>query len=360
MKITVLGGGHGSYAAAAALSDQGNEVHFWRRDVSAFAELLQSKTLTLLDEQGEREVGIAHVGTDLAAAVSAARLVVIPLPATAHIALAEQLAPLLEDDQVVFLPPGSFGCYLFARALKESGNTASVSFAEAGTLPYLTRKRSSTKVAINAYATRLPTGVWPFRQADYAIEVLRQAYPVVENAGDALSGALTNHGPIIHPPLIMMNAAPMQHFDTWDIHSEGTQAAVRAVQDMLDQERLSIRESLGYSAPHYPLADQYRDDGDVSLYGREALKKIKASNDWREDIGLTEHRYMLEDVELGLALMVSCADYTGVEAPVAKGLLAMGSAIVGRDFRQSGRTLENLGLAQLNRNALQALLGEGL
>ena len=360
MKITVLGGGHGSYAAAAALTDQGHEVFFWRRDQAAFAEFLLTKILTLLDEKGERNVNIAHAGCDLALAVKDAQLIVIPLPATSHFELATQLAPCLQDGQVVYLPPGSFGSYIFAKALKDSGNTANVSFAEAATLPYLTRKRSPTCIAINAYATRLPTGVLPYKNAVYASRVLKQAYPVVEDAEDALSGALMNHGPIIHSPLIIMNAAPMQHFDSWDIHNEGTQPAVRSVADKLDRERIKVREALGYRAPHFPLADQYSDDGEISLYGCEALKKIKASNDWREDISLTEHRYMLEDMELGLALLVSCADYISVDAPVAKGLLAMGGAIVGRDFRESGRTLENLGLADTDRTSLSTLLREGL
>jgi opine dehydrogenase len=359
LKITVLGGGHGSYAAAAALTDQGHEVFFWRRDKAAFTEFLQTKTLTLLDEQGERDVSVTDAACDLVLAVKDAQLIVIPLPATSHFELSTQLAPCLQDGQVVYLPPGSFGSYIFARALKDSGNSANVSFAEAATLPYLTRKRSSTSIAINAYATRLPTGVLPYNNADYAIKILKQAYPVVEEAEDALSGALMNHGPIIHSPLIIMNAAPMQHFNTWDIHNEGTQAAVRSVADKLDQERINVRKAFGYRAPHFPLADQYRDNGEISLYGRAALKKIKSSNDWREDISLTEHRYMLEDMELGLALLVSCADYMSVDAPVAKGLLAMGGSIVGRDFRESGRTLENLGLANMDRASLATLLREG-
>ena len=32
-----------------------------------------------------------------------------------------------------------------------------------------------------------------------------------------------NAGPVIHPPLILMNAGPLEHFERWDIHNEGTQ-----------------------------------------------------------------------------------------------------------------------------------------
>jgi hypothetical protein len=65
---------------------------------------------------------------------------------------------------------------------------------------------------------------------EHALAVIGSAFPgVIEDCGDALSGALMNAGPIIHPPLIVMNAAPLEHFGRWDIHKEGTQAAVRRV-----------------------------------------------------------------------------------------------------------------------------------
>ena len=40
MKIAVLGGGHGCYAAAADLSEAGHEVRLWRRDVAALRPVL--------------------------------------------------------------------------------------------------------------------------------------------------------------------------------------------------------------------------------------------------------------------------------------------------------------------------------
>jgi opine dehydrogenase len=69
---------------------------------------------------------------------------------------------------------------------------------------------------------------------------------------------------------------------------------------------------------------------------------------------------MREDVALGLAFLVSVADWARVSAPVAKGLLALGSAVCGADFRSTGRTLEGLGLAGLGRDAMAKLLTEGL
>ncbi|MCE8546735.1 NAD/NADP octopine/nopaline dehydrogenase family protein [Ruegeria pomeroyi] len=358
MELAVLGGGNGSTAAAVDLTAQGHNIRFWRRNASAQAELrVRDNVITLKDFEGARPIRISMVTDDIGEAIRGADLIVCPTPATAQADIAAAMAPYLTDGQVVFLPPGSFGSWIMADIVRKAGNHADVSWAETGTLPYLTRLHGADTVAITTRATRLPTGVYPLRNAEHAHSVLARAYPAVEPAGDALSGALMNAGPIIHPPLITMNAGPIEHFDHWDIHNEGTQPAIRRVTTRLDSERMAVREALGYGAPHFPLADHYETSD--WMYGNLAHDKLVDSGDWREHLVLTEHRYMREDVAVGLALLVSVADWAGVPAPTATGLLALGSAICDDDFRQSGRTLENLGLAGTDRAALQTMLRDG-
>jgi len=360
MDIAVIGGGNGAYAAAADLSEKGHRVRLWRRDGEAFKPVLESQAVTLKDYKGTRKVSLALASTDLAAVVKGAELIIIPLPAPAQTSLVSLLAPYLEDGQVIFLPPGTFGSYVMARGLYEAGCSAEVIFAEAGTLPYLCRKHDPETIAITARATRLPTGVFPGKKSDTAFRILREAYPAVEPLRDALDGALMNAGPVIHPPLIILNAGPIEYFDHWDIHNEGTQPSVRRVHDALDAERIAVREALGYGEPHFPLADHYSSEGEEWMYGNAAHEKLVDSADWREKLDLINHRYMREDVACGLALLVSIADWAGVEVPVARGLLAIASAIVGEDLRATGRTLESLNLSGLARKEMKLLLREGI
>jgi opine dehydrogenase len=131
---------------------------------------------------------------------------------------------------------------------------------------------------------------------------------------------------------------------------------VRAVTDRLDAERVAIRQALGYGAPHYPLADHYTTDR--WMYG-DAHKRLVKSGDWRERIDLHQHRYVTEDIALGLAFLASVARWVGVDAPVTQGLLAIAGGWLGRDLRSGPRTLEGLGLVGLDRDALQRLLHQG-
>ena len=361
MKIAVLGGGNGSFAAAGDFALGGHGVRLWRRNAAAVAaHRAAGSRIVLKDANGRHDVQLALVTTDIAEAIRDAELILCPAPAFAQSDIARQLAPHLSDGQAVFLPPATFGSMIFAKAARDIGNRAKVSFAETGTLPWLTRKHGPFEVAITIRAKRLPVGVFPLAAADHALGVISQAFPgAIEPCGDALSGALMNAGPIIHPPLIVMNAGPIEHFERWDIHKEGTQGSIRRVTDALDAERIAVREGLGYGAPHFPLAHHYASEGEQWMYGRGSHDRLTDSGDWRERIVLREHRYMREDLRLGLSLLVSVAELAGVATPLAKAFLAIGGAICGEDFMIGGRTLASLGLGDIGRDQLQKLLRDG-
>jgi opine dehydrogenase len=361
MRIAVLGGGNGAFAAAGDLTMAGHEVRLWRRDREAVAAHRAAGNKVLVkDFQGHHEVALARVTPDMGEAVRDAELVLCPAPAMAQADIAAALSPHLADGQVVFLPPGTFGSLLLAKTAWEAGNRADAAFAETGTLPWLARKHAPFEVAITVRAKRLPTGVFPLTRKEHALAVIARAFPgVIEDCGDALSGALMNAGPIIHPPLIIMNAGPLEHFERWDIHKEGTQAAIRRVTDALDGERIAARAALGYGAPHFPLAHHYARDGEQWMYGRGAHDRLTDSGDWRERIVLTAHRYMLEDTRIGLSFLISVAELAGVATPLARAFAAIGGAVCSEDFMATGRTLRSLGLGHLDRAALRQLLQAG-
>src|ERR1700740_3703873 len=153
-----------------------------------------------------------------------------------------------------------------------------------------------------------------------------------------------------------MNAGSIEHFERWDIHKEGTQASIRRVTDALDAERGAAPEGFGNRGPPFSLGPHYGTEGEQWMYGRGAHDRLTDSGDWRERIVLSEHRYMREDLRLGLSFLVSVAELAGVATPLARSFLAIGSSICGDDFVRNGRTLASLGLGGLHRAELQTIL----
>ena len=84
--------------------------------------VIDAGSIVLKDADGAREVRIALASGDIAKVLKDAALILIPSPATAQADIARAMAPHLASGQVVFLAPGTFGSYVMARIVRDSGN----------------------------------------------------------------------------------------------------------------------------------------------------------------------------------------------------------------------------------------------
>lgn len=358
LRVTVLGGSNGGYAAAADLALAGHQVRFWRRSATDFEPVLRTGRIRFEGDGVSGEAVLDRATTDLKAALDGAEVVLVPLPATAQEDLGARCAPYLTSDQVVLLTPGTLGSLVFARALKQAGGALPLALAETGTLPYLARKAGPAFVRAPVKAANLPTGVFPGERSEQVLRLLSRLYPSIRPCCDALDAALTNAGTVIHPPLVLLNAGPIEA-GRYDIHAAGTMPGILRVIYAVDAERVRIREALGYPAPHYELQTYYEEARAAEgLYGRGAKQKLVRSGLWNERLSF-DHRYVSEDVALGLTLFTSLASASGVEAPASQAILTLAGALLGQDLRAAGRTLERLELAGARPGELRELFRTG-
>ncbi|MBI4635542.1 MAG: NAD/NADP octopine/nopaline dehydrogenase family protein [Candidatus Rokubacteria bacterium] len=358
MNLAVLGGSNGAYAAAADLALAGHRVRLWRRSPAELGPLREAGAITLVAEGRHGPARLDSATADLGEALEGAEAVIVPLPATSHEDVAERLAPHLGDRQIVLLTPGTLGAYVLARELVRAGGTVPYALAETGTLPYLARKAGPTTVKAPVRAANLPAGVFPASRTAETLAKLRELYPAIRPCVDALDVALTNAGPVIHPPLVLLNAGAIER-GRFDIHAAGTTPSVRRLIDAIDRERLGARAGWGYRAPHYELATYYDEARAAEgLYGEGAKAKLVASGLWDEALGL-DHRYVTEDVVLGLALFESAARTVGAQASATAGLLGVFGALLGRELSGRGRALEAIGLGDFTVREIRELLHLG-
>src|SRR5581483_12207711 len=127
------------------------------------------------------------------------------LPATAHEDVAKRLASHLDARQVVLLTPGTFGSFVMAREIARAGGRLPLAFAETGTLPYLARKTGPAEVRAPVRAANLPVGVFPAARRQEVLPRVAALFPAARPCVDVLDAALTNAGPVIHPPLVLLN-----------------------------------------------------------------------------------------------------------------------------------------------------------
>ena len=357
--IAVIGGGNGSFTMAGDFALAGYRVRMWSDAPKRHETLFQTKTIHLegLGRQGDANIHL--VTADVKEAIKDADVIFSSMPAFTQEKVANIIGPHLEDGQIIFLSPGSFGGYLIGKILYDNGWWKDVSIAEPGTLPYLTRKIGPNAVQVSGLAVRLPVGVFPAKKTEETVASLKELYPAVHPVENSLSIALLNVGPVIHSVLFLLNTGPIEHLPTWDIHNEGTTPSVKKLILALDEERIALRKALGFTSHHYPFSDHYDQNSENEwMYGRKAHTDLVKSEKWRESLTL-DHRYIREDVKCNLALIASIGDYCRVETPIADSLLTLIGIISGEDFAKTGRTLACLGLADQTREELFKLLHEG-
>jgi len=320
VNVAVLGASHGGFTTAADLALAGHTVRLWGRSAEALGPLASAPTITLTAEGRAGAARLARATTDLAETLAGAEIVIAPIPATGHDDLAKRLAPHVNDRQIILLTPGTLGSYAIARELARAGARFPYALAETGTLPYLTRRTGPAAVSAPVRAANLPLGVFPASRTKQTVARLADLFAAVRPCVDALDAALTNAGPVIHPPLVLLNAGAIDG-GRFDVHAAGATPSVRRLIDVVDA-------------------------------------KLLASGLWSEIVTL-QHRYVTEDVAFGLALFESAGRAAGVDTPGVSGLLLTFRALLGRELSGRGRALEHLGLGDFSRREIRAFLDQG-
>jgi opine dehydrogenase len=356
MNVAVLGGSNGAFAAAADLALAGHRVRLWRRRAEEAAAVAGGITLTAEGRQGPARLDQATA--DLGEALRDADVVVALLPATTHVDLGRRLAGVVTERQVVLLASATLGSFVVAREIARAGGPQPLALAEAGTLPYLARKTGPAAVAAPVRAANLPVGVFPAARAKEALARVRELFPATRPCADAVDAALTNVGPVLHPPLVLVNAGAIDG-GAFDVHAAGTTPSARRLIDAVDAERLASRRGWGFPGPHYEMATYYDEARAAEgLYGAGAKARLVASGLWNEVLTY-EHRYVTEDVALGLPFLESAARSVSVASPATSGLLGVFGALLGRPLAGRGRDLDHLGLGELTLREVRELFHDG-
>ena len=123
MKYTVIGAGHGGKAMAAHLAILGREVTLFNRTFSHIEIIAQRGGIDLESyEGGPRGFGeLVQVTSDMETAVREAEVIMVVIPSSAHAEIARQMAPHLQDGQIVILHPGrTCGAIEFDAVLRQA------------------------------------------------------------------------------------------------------------------------------------------------------------------------------------------------------------------------------------------------
>ena len=353
-RFAVLGAGHGGLAMAGHLARMGFPVNLWNRS-PARVEHLQLRGAIELEGVVTGEGVVALATTDLRAAVADAEIIMVAVPANAHREIAERLAEVVHDRQIVILNPGRTGGSLEVRnVFLKKGLAADILLAETQTFLYTSRHTGPTSVHLFDVKNEVLLAALPAYRTPEVLKVVRAAFPQFIPGDNVLKIGLDNVGAIFHPGVTILNAARIEstHGD-FQYYLEGITPSVSAILEAMDKERVAVAAALGI---HAHTAREW-------LYlaydspGRDLYQAVQATPGYK---GITapahlNHRYLLEDVPMSLVPMASLGEMLGVPVPTIRGMIHLASLIHGRDFWKEGRTVDRLGIKGMSVKEIRLL-----
>jgi opine dehydrogenase len=225
---------------------------------------------------------------------------------------------------------------------------------------YACRKGSPDSIRIFGYKHGLKIAVFPAKRTEDVIPTLKGVFPTVEGAPNILWTWLSNPNAIGHPPVTILNAGWIEQTGgDFLFYVQGMSPSVVRVMDALDEERLALGEALGLELdPHNQMAKiWYGHQGyEGSTYPDKARNPVYASIKAENQL---DSRYLTEDVPFGLVPIEDMGRLAGIEMPICTSLINLSNSLLGKDFRETGQTLENIGLGTMTVSQLKKYVEEG-
>jgi opine dehydrogenase len=361
--IAVLGAGNGGCAAAADLTLRGHEVRLFSRSESTLSPIIKRGGIELYENGQERFATPYFISPHLPPVVNGADLIIIAAPSVAHEHLAKNLARHLTDGQRILLNPGHTGGSLhFATLLRRSGCKAEVRLCETVTLTYICRMPRPARVEIYRRTTNLRCAALPGRETRSLVREIQEIYPNVIAAENVLETGFSNINAIMHPAGMLGNAGWIEKGGELYFYREGITPAIASWIKAVDHERLQIMSRLGLKP--LPFIEIFFQAGLTSEEARASGSVYRAIQESAPNQTIKapkslDHRYLNEDVGYGLVPMAEIGRLVGVKTLVMDALITLASIALGTDYREEGLTLEKMGLAGIEPQALPKILHEG-
>jgi opine dehydrogenase len=357
-KIGVIGAGNGGHAIAGHLGLSGFKVWIYDIDVKRIGAIQERGNITLKGEETGSTSRI-HATIYLEEAVKNSEIIMIVTPANAHERIAREMAPYLEDGQIIVLNPGYFlGALCFSYELKKMGCEKEIVVGDTESLIYACRSEKPGEVYISGTKKNLYVATFPGKKIDILMDKMNSIYPQFRPAKNILETAFGNVNPILHTAIALLNAGSIESQRDFLFYYDGATPSIGKFEEKLDQERLAVANHFGIGARSIKklLEEFYEVTGDT-LY--DVIIKNPAYSSIRAPKNL-QTRLITEDVPMGLVPMASAAEKFGINAPLHRLLIDLASALVNVDYWNQGRTMDKLGLGHMDAFQIQRYLNEGV
>lgn len=341
MKITIVGSGNSGLIHAAKIYEKGFPVGVLKTsgygDMEFFnriAEKNEYDVVDLTNNGNTFKAKMQFITRDVEKAIDFADIIIVMTTTCQHEYVAKLIAPYVRDGQLIVLCPGYMGSLIFKKYVK-----AKVIYSEWETTAYNGRIVDGNFVRITFYNPRNAISVLPVCKAQ---DVLSQLSQLFDNTRylrkHILESALHNPNMIVHPIGIIFSASRIELSggEFWMYREAFTPSVVRVIQEF-DKRKNKVLEAFDCEPLDYFEAAKWRNSDDLSIPAMDVFRSFADSSN--KGPSVIDHRYLNEDVPMGLGLYISIGKVLGHDTSIQESIMTLASALLGKDLKAQSRTI---------------------
>lgn len=344
MKVTIIGCGNAGLIHAAKLIENNVRVALLKTSETAnnefFDIICNEGGYNVKDEtNGGRRFFVepAFITRDVERAVSFGDVIMVMTTTLQHEKVAQKIAPYVRDGQIISLIPGYMGSLLFKKYIHKD-----VTYSEWETTAYNGRIVDSMYVRITFYNPRNAISVLPVVRAESVLGIMSNLFPNTKYLRKhILESALHNPNMIVHPIGILFSASRIEHSkgEFWMYKEAFTDSVINVIK-AFDKSKNEVLNAFGCDSLDYFEAAKWRNEEDLSVDAMAVFRSF--ANSANKGPSTINHRYLNEDVPMGLGLFISIGEIVGADVSIQKSIMALASALLGQDLASSSRTIQYL------------------
>ena len=360
--VAIIGAGIGGVYLAATLGAAGCKLRLHDIDDTRLADV---RARGGIEVEGERDrfAAIERVTTDRVAAIDGADIIVVTTGGNYQESVACALAPVLRDGQLILLIQGNTGGSLVVRrALDAAGCRAAVDVAEMDNYPYSCWRLSPTRIRPIIAKRWLQIAAFPGHRIGAVFPRLAPLFPHAVAAPNVVHTGFMNANAMLHVANCVANAGKIDRGEAYKFYAEGVTPSVARLYEVINAERVAVAAALGATVPD--LADWF--ERTYAVRGAtlsETCQLLTSNSDGPYQATGTpksfDHKYVTEDVPVGLIPMRAIGAACGVSTPMIDAVIDLVHGLTGKDFAAEARTLQRMGLDGLDAAGIRRVMENG-
>lgn len=344
MKITIIGAGNAGLIHAAKLIENGHEVAILKT-----SNALNDDFFNIIKKEGGYNVKDETNGgnrffvrptmitRDVQKAIEFGDLLMVTTTTSQHEYVAKKISPYVKDKQVITLIPGYMGSLIFKKYISKD-----VVYSEWETTAYNGRIMDSMYVRITFYNPRNAISVLPVSKTENILDIFSNCFTNTKySRKHILESALHNPNMIVHTIGMLFSASRIEHSkgEFWMYKEAFTESIVRVIKEFDKQKNLMLKKFDCVPLDYFEAA-KWRNEEDLNLDAMEVFNSFAESSN--KGPSFLNHRYLTEDVPMGLCLFSSIGKIIGIDTSISDSIINLASALLGKNLNENARTIESL------------------